>query len=186
MRADAEQNREKILSAAEEVFSREGISASTERVAQLAQVGIGSVFRHFPTKGDLLQAVLKRQIRGLTLKASQLLQEGDPGTALFDFLAHAFDVARTKSALSEAMPGESAGVSNSDIPEGRELRKTLSALLRRAQEAGRVRSDIGAEEVILLFQGVLRTAGSPPAEHAVWKRMTGVILDGLRTRGGRR
>ncbi len=183
MRADAIQNRQRILLAAEEVFSREGPSASTERIAEVAGVGVGSVFRHFPTKGDLLEAVLKKQLGELTREAERLLKEGDPGSALFAFLARAADVARTKSALAAPRPAGGEGVTYRDIPEGGQLRRLLAALLRSAQKAGRVRADIGAEEVILLFWSVLRTAGSLAVEPPVLKRMIAVILDGLGSSG---
>src|SRR5437763_6993684 len=84
-RADARTNRERILNAAEEVFGKRGESASTEEVARLANVGIATVFRHFPTKAALLEAVLVQRFDRLHVQAETLLDATEPGTAFFDF-----------------------------------------------------------------------------------------------------
>src|SRR5262245_30730507 len=84
-RADAQRNRARILEAAEAVFAEGGPHASTEEVARRAGVAIGTIFRHFPTKADLLRALMKRLLEQLGSDATTLVAQGDPGTALFTF-----------------------------------------------------------------------------------------------------
>src|SRR5690242_16023826 len=86
MRADAQRNRARILDAAEAVFAEGGPDASTEAVARRAGVAIGTVFRHFPTKADLLRALMKRLLEQVTTDAGDRIAHGDPATALFEFI----------------------------------------------------------------------------------------------------
>ena len=88
MRADAQRNRRAILEAAEGVFAAYGPEASTEEVARRAGVAVGTVFRHFPRKEDLLRALMKELSRQLADDAGRLLAEGDPRTALVEFFTH--------------------------------------------------------------------------------------------------
>src|SRR3984957_5286410 len=102
-RADARDNRARILDAAEEFFGQGGESASTEEVARRAGVGIGTVFRHFPTKAALLEAVLVRRFDRLREQADALLGAGDPGGAVFGFFGHLAPVPAAKIAPAEAL-----------------------------------------------------------------------------------
>src|SRR2546421_2636581 len=102
-RVDARTNRARILDVAEEVFGKGGESASTEEVARLAGVGIATVFRHFPTKAALLEAVLVRRFDRLREQAETLLEATDPGRAFFDFFGHLVADAATKIAIAEAL-----------------------------------------------------------------------------------
>ena len=102
-RADARANRGRILDVAEEVFGRGGESASTEEVARLAGVGIGTVFRHFPTKAALLEAVLVRRFDRLREQAEALLDAADPGEAFFGLFSHLAAHAAAMIAITEAL-----------------------------------------------------------------------------------
>lgn len=102
MRADAANNRARILDAAEQVFAA-GENVSTEQVARLADVGIATVFRHFPTKADLLEAVLVTRLQRLRDAARQLRTANDPGAALLRFVAHIVGDATGKIAIAEAL-----------------------------------------------------------------------------------
>ena len=102
-RVDAQANRGRILDVAEQVFGTGGESASTEEVARLAGVGIATVFRHFPTKAALLQAVLVRRFDRLREQAEALLNATDPGTAFFDFFRYLVTDAPTKIAIGDAL-----------------------------------------------------------------------------------
>src|SRR3954451_20501094 len=86
MRADAEANRERILTAAEDIFGAHGPSAATEQIAQRAGVGIATVFRHFPTKTDLVEATLVGHFATLTARADRLRGSDDPGAALAELI----------------------------------------------------------------------------------------------------
>src|ERR1700728_4122274 len=102
-RVDARANRSRILDAAEEVFGQGGESASTEEVARRAGVGIGTVFRHFPTKAALLEAVLVRRFDRLREQADALLGAPDPGGAFLGFFGHLVADAAAKIAITEAL-----------------------------------------------------------------------------------
>lgn len=175
MRADAQRNRAKILAAAEEVFAESGADASTEEVARRAGVAIGTVFRHFPTKNDLLAAMMKELAARLAGEAETLAAEGDPETALFTFFAGVVEQAAGKKTVVELL-----GV---DIEVGRQLhpmRDAIDTLLIRAREVGAVRADVRLDEIIALL-----AATSHGALHAGWsrdlrERTLSIVFAGLR------
>ncbi len=181
-RADARTNRGRILDVAEEVFGAGGESASTEEVARRAGVGIATVFRHFPTKAALLQAVLVRRFDRLRERAEALLDAADPGAAFFDFFGHLVADAATKIAIGEALleaggdsDGEAARASNG-------LRQAVGTLLRRAQHAGAVRADVELPEVYALLVGTSRAAAHAHLDPEVKDRMLTIVFDGLASR----
>ncbi len=178
-RADARTNRSRILTVAEDVFGRAGESASTEEVARLAGVGIATVFRHFPTKAALLEAVLVGRFDRLSERAEALLDATDAGAAFFDFFSYLVGDAATKIAITEALvdaggngDGEAAQASN-------RLRRAVGALLRRAQQAGAVRDDAELPEVYALLVGTSRAAASADLDEDVRTRMLAIVFDGL-------
>lgn len=179
MRADARRNRDKVLAAAEVVFGEKGTSASTEDVAREAGLGIGTVFRHFPTKEALLEAVLVGRLQRAAEELDSLATSDDPGAALFEFFTRTIEQARLKSALADALTGVGVDVGQSSSAVAEHLRRALTSLLGRAQEARAVRTDIGVTELIALLVGTTRAA-----EHAKWQpdvhaRILAVVLDGL-------
>lgn len=175
MRADAERNRARILAAAEEVFAELGAAASTEEVARRAGVAIGTVFRHFPTKNDLLAAIMKDLVQRFTHEVETLASQGDPATALFTFFSGLVEQAAAKKTVVELL--------DVDIQVDRQLQQLRAAigdLLVRAQQAGAVRMDIQLDEVMALL-----TATSQGALRAGWdrdlrERTLGIVFAGLR------
>ncbi|WP_279581808.1 TetR/AcrR family transcriptional regulator [Fodinicola feengrottensis] len=138
MRADAQDNRRRILAAAEKVYGS-GEDASTERVAELAHVGIATVFRHFPTKAALLEAVLVTRLERLREQAQALLGAADPGAALTGFFAHLVADAAGKLAIAGAL--QASGGDGTDAERASyALHAAVGELLTRAQEAGAVRA----------------------------------------------
>ncbi|MPZ82007.1 MAG: TetR family transcriptional regulator [Actinophytocola sp.] len=177
MRADARRNRERILAAAEEVFGRRGTSASTEEVAATAGVAIGTVFRHFPTKQDLLSAIVKELLTRLTAEVTELTS-ADPTTALFDFFAGVVEQAAAKKSVVDllAAGGIEVGVAEPLAT----LRDAIGALLTQAQQANAVREGVRLDEVMALL-----TATAQGALHGGWdddlrRRTQEVIFAGLR------
>ncbi|MFC4053828.1 TetR/AcrR family transcriptional regulator [Actinomadura syzygii] len=178
LRADAQRNRAKVLAAAEEVFADLGTSASTEEVARRADVGIGTVFRHFPTKESLLEAVLVTLVERLAGEAEELQSADDAGSAFFGFFSRVVAQAAAKQAVTEALA--EAGVDARGVTgrAGPGLKDAIGALLVRAQRAGAVRSDVGAGEVMALLAGMSYAAG-----HAgVGSDVLRIAFDGLRPR----
>jgi AcrR family transcriptional regulator len=178
-RADARTNRARILDVAEEVFGKGGESASTEEVARLAGVGIATVFRHFPTKAALLEAVLVRRFDRLREQAETLLEATDPGRAFFDFFSHLVADAATKIAIGEALL-EAGGDSDGDAAQASNgLRRAIAALLRHAQHAGAVRDDVELPEVYALLVATSRAAAHANLDHEVRARVLAIVFDGL-------
>lgn len=186
MRADARDNRARILVAADQVFGAGGPAASTEDVARLAGVGIATVFRHFPTKLDLLTAVLADRLDQLADRAGELAAEPapDPGAAFVRFFAEVVDGATTKVTIADAL--SDAGPGHDEVPEavaqaGERLRQAFDDLLRRAQDTGDIRADVGAPEVYALMVGTSRAVVRARLPDDVKERMLAVVFDGLRT-----
>jgi AcrR family transcriptional regulator len=182
-RADALRNRTKILEAAETVFASRGTSASTEAVAREAGVGIGTVFRHFPTKESLLEAVYIARLRRLAEEADALASVEDPGAAFFTFFTRVVGHAATKNAFSAALAEAGVDVEQTAAEIGQELKRALGALLTAAQEAGAVRADIGLPEVLMVLVGASQAAERVGADREVRDRALSVVLDGLRRNG---
>jgi AcrR family transcriptional regulator len=181
-RADARTNRGRILDVAEEVFGAGGESASTEEVARLAGVGIATVFRNFPTKAALLEAVLVRRFDRLREQAETLLDATDPGRAFHDFFSHLVADAATKIAIGEALL-EAGGDGDGDAAQASNgLRRAVAALLRQAQHAGAVRDDVELPEVYALLVAISQTAAHAHLDREVRDRVLAIVFDGLAPR----
>jgi AcrR family transcriptional regulator len=181
MRADARRNRARLLDVADAVFASKGTGASTEEIARAAGVGIGTVFRHFPTKEALLEAVFVRRLRRIADQAEALLDADDPGGAFFQFFTGVVEHAATKTAYADALAEAGIDVTDSVAPVQQDLRTALGALLGRAQRAGAVRTDIGLAELFALLVGISRAA-EHTSDPTVQVRSLAVVLDGLRAR----
>jgi AcrR family transcriptional regulator len=176
LRADARDNRARILRAGTEVFGTEGPAASTEEVARRAGVGIGTVFRHFPTKQDLLNAVFTTRLEQLRDRARELAAATDPGEAFHTFFREVVAGAPSKLAIAESLTDPTGAAE-----AGSELREAFGVLLERAQAAGAVRRDVAAPEVFGLMVGISRATRSALSESAVRDKALGVVFDGLTT-----
>jgi len=184
MRADALRNRLRLLEAAEEVFSRDGTAASTEEVARQAGVGIGTLFRHFPTKEALLEALLTKRVTRIAGAAERAAGEEDPGQALRMLLAEVVGESAQKRAYADALGSAGTAASQELLTAQRRARAALDALLRRGQRQGSIRDDVETGDLIALIVGALGAA-----EHADWDpgvrdRTLRVLLDGLRASPG--
>jgi AcrR family transcriptional regulator len=182
-RSDARTNRVRILEAAEEVFGKGGESASTEEVARLAGVGIATVFRHFPTKAALLEAVLVARFDELRQQAEELSRADAPGPAFFSFFTYMVTDAPKKIAIAEALSDAGGELEGGASRASNELRRSVGTLLRRAQEAGAVRDDVELPELYALLIGASRAAATGRLDEEVQARSLAIIFDGLAPRG---
>ncbi|MGI5330699.1 TetR/AcrR family transcriptional regulator [Actinomadura nitritigenes] len=180
LRADALRNRAKVLAAAEDVFAEQGTSASTDEVARRAGVGIGTVFRHFPTKESLLEAVLVALLERLAGEARELASAADPGEAFFGFFARVVSQAATKQAVTEALAEAGVDAREATGRTGPHVKDAIGTLLERAQRAGAVRADIGPAEVTALLAGISFAAGRAGGSDDVLR----IAFDGLRPQDG--
>src|SRR5689334_9020112 len=119
-RADALRNRAKLLEAAEAVFAARGPAASTEEIATAAGVGAGTLFRHFPTKEALLEAIVIGRLRNLVDQAAALTSDPDPGRAFFVFFERMVEHASKKKAFTEALSGAGVDVKSVVEPAARD------------------------------------------------------------------
>jgi AcrR family transcriptional regulator len=169
LRADARRNLERVLDAAQEVFAASGPDASIDEIAHRAGVGHGTVFRRFPTKDDLMYAVIERHVAQLSALAEEALASDDPGEAFFDFARRAAELGMTTPGLHKCV------VHCGEKPGAAELEELGNKLVSRAQRAGAVRRDVKPADVQLLVRSTLTSA--PPGQ---WQRYLDVVLDGLR------
>jgi len=170
LRADARRNLERVLDAATEAFAASGPDASIDEIARRAGVGHGTVFRRFPTKDDLMYAVLERHFAQMRTLAEDALASDDPGEAFFAFV-------RRVTELNMQTPGlHKCVVHCGEKPGAADLHALVDRIVSRAQRAGAVRRDVKPDDVQLLVRSALVSA--PPGQ---WRRYLAVVLDGLRT-----
>jgi len=181
MRADAQRNYQRLLSAAAAAFAEYGADdVSLEEIARRAGVGIGTLYRHFPTRQALLEAVYREQVEAVRAAAEEQLRSDAPGEALAAWLRVLVDFSSTKHSLTTALLAT--------MDKDSELLSSCSALIRgaaedllaRAQEAGEVRSDANAKDLIRLVHAVNLAAQYGPVDPGQRDRLLGVVLDGLR------
>ncbi|GAB3860737.1 TetR family transcriptional regulator [Micromonospora andamanensis] len=183
LRADARRNRERVLAAAEEVFAEGGPAASTEEVARRAGVAIGTVFRHFPTKEELVQAVFAQRVRQLVDEAETLSTADDAGAAFFAFFVRLTELSIAKHAFADVLAGagiDVGAIGRTHPQETSHLRAAVSTLLTRAQRAGAVREDVRTPEVLTVMIGIARAAEQTPSDSQVLARVLDIVFDGLR------
>ena len=181
-RADAIRNRERVLEAAKAVFSAGGPEASLEAVARKAGVGIGTLYRHFPTREALFEAVYRREVQHLSELAEALKSEADPVDALRRWLRSNVEFVATKKGMSAALALAVQSSSELTAFSFDRLSKAVGALLDRAVAAGEIRADISPEDVLRALVGMCYLHDQPGWQNSV-VRLLDVFVDGLRLRG---
>jgi AcrR family transcriptional regulator len=175
-RADARRNYDKVITAAREAFAEGGTSASLEEIARRAEVGIGTLYRHFPNRQALLEAVYVGEVEGLC-RSAQPLSELPPWDALVGWLHGFVGYLATKQALAH----ELLNYVDRDAPVFRSCRRALWAagepLLQRAQEARVVRGDTDLSEIIQMVGGIAKIPATDPGQI---DHILDIALDGLR------
>ena len=182
LRADARRNRARILEAAEAVFPVSGLSAPVEEIARRAGVGIGTVYRHFPTKEALFEAILVSRIERLTEEAGSLSSATDAGAAFFDLFTRMVEEAGARKAFAEALARAGVDVKAATSAAGLELLRELGALLTRAQQAGAVRHDVDLDRVTALLVGACLAAEHGNLDGGLQAGALAIVFDGLRAR----
>jgi AcrR family transcriptional regulator len=176
-RADARRNYDQLIAAAREAFTERDRSASLEDIAGRAGVGIGTLYRHFPTRGDLIEAVYVEEVEALCRSAEDL-RSAEPWDALVGWLRRFVAYVATKQALAEEL-----FAANRDAEVFKSCRDAFyragEPLVKRAQDAGAVRPDISIDEVVQMVGGIAKIQA---ADAAGIDRILSVALDGLRYR----
>ena len=176
LRADARRNRERVLEAARELFAASGIAVPLDEIAARAGVGPGTVYRHFPTKEALFEAVTAARLHELVEFARARADAADPAAAFAEFLDRLTAEAVAKRDLPEAFT--LTGV-DGVAPAREELFAALAVLLGRAQEVGAVRPEIRAPDLLALLKAMLQ-AVVESADPTALDRIAAVVRDGLR------
>jgi AcrR family transcriptional regulator len=182
LRADAQRNRARILEAAENVFAVEGIGVPVDLIAEKAGVGVGTLYRHFPTKEKLCEAVLLDRLTALTEDARALADADDPKGAFFGFLTHFVEEGAAKRDLIVAVMG--AGMEHDEFSEAvkGDLNDAIGVLLQRAQAVGAVRPDVQPDAVLALLGATCQASAHSVAAPAL--DLLNIVCDGLRAQGG--
>ena len=180
LRADALRNRALILEAAERVLARSGVSAPVDDVAREAGVGVGTLYRHFPTKEKLLEAIFLGRFERLVEEARSRATADDPGAAFFDFLGQCVELGTSKRDLADALARAGIDVEAATTPERAAMTDAIGVLLERAQEAGAVRRDIGMPELFGLVAGTCMIAERQDPNVCSASRLLSIVCDGLR------
>lgn len=178
LRADARRNVSALLEAAKQVFATSGVDAPAKKIADLAGVGVGTLYRHFPQRSDLIKAVLERDIDALADAAGALAAARGPGEALTGWLHRYTEFLAAKRGLAAAL--HSGDPAFESLP-GYFMQRTepaLGALLTSAAAAGEVRSGASARD--LLNAVALLCLPVPGGDPAYSQRMVALLLDGLR------
>jgi AcrR family transcriptional regulator len=174
MRADAARNHEKILAAAEETFALEGVTVPIDLVAERAGVGIGTLYRHFPTKESLYEAIVMTRL-------TQLLELADEyaGQALYSFLHEFAGQAAQKKDLFEALSQAGIDIKARFSSLIDELMAKVDALRSRAVDSGAVRSDVATADIIGLVVGSCHAAGQSGIDPAGLDRLINIVIAGI-------
>jgi AcrR family transcriptional regulator len=183
MRADARRNREAVLKAARESFARAGTDCQMEEIARAAGVGVGTVYRHFPTKQDLLYALLDARFEHLAEQAEKALAKDDPWEAFCDLMRHSAELQVKDRALSQILSATPELGQNPAVETG--LVDLTEQLMNKAKRAGGMREDAVVEDVptLICALGAVTAGAAGKMPEMNWERYVEIMLDGLRAPG---
>jgi AcrR family transcriptional regulator len=182
LRADARRNREAVIAAAKKLFADQGLEAQIPDVAKAAKVGVGTVYRHFPTKDNLIAALVAERFERLAAKASECLEADDPWEGLCDFIRFSAQIQADDRGLCEVMGSRPEVMGAAAFAAG--LPELCDQLVKRAQRSGELRRDLIGEDIPMIACGLGRIAQATEGPAAGrWPRLVEIVLDGLRAPG---
>jgi AcrR family transcriptional regulator len=181
LRADAQRNRVRLLDAAVRAFSQEGPDVTLDAIAKDAGVGIGTLYRHFPTREALVEATYRNELARLCDAVSGLLETLPPDEAMRTWMDRFVDYMTTKRGMAEVLRAVIASGGNPYAHSRDRLLATITTLLEAGAAAGTVRSDIAPGDVLTSLSGVSLAAGEP-AQRDQARRLLDLLMDGLRYR----
>src|SRR6266487_2768486 len=180
LRRDAQANRDRIVTAARVAFAADGIEVPVEEIARRAAVGMGTLYRHFPAKEDLIDAVLEDAFAAFIAAAEESLAEPDAWAGFRGFFERVFALHVENRGLKDIIATRAHGRARARRMRAR-MRPLLRRLIERAQEQGTLRADFAAEDMSLVFWAgghvIEATAAVAPE---LWRRQLGLMIDGLR------
>lgn len=179
LRADARRNRDQILRAADEAFAEEGLAVPVDEIARRAGVGAGTMYRHFPTKEALFEAVLISHMDAIAERGRELASHEDAGAALFEFLSCLAQESASKKNLIDALAGAGIDVKARASDSKRAVEEAFATLVNRAQEGGYIRTDVTIHDLFALVMGTCSMANQPQSG-ASQARMMAIVFDGMK------
>lgn len=182
MRADARRNRERLLKVALQAFSSGG-EVSLEAIARQADVGIGTLYRHFPTREALVEAVYRGELARLRDTARELLESRAPDAALRAWMDGFADYVIAKRGMAETLRAIAATGAISPAQSQQTLTATIKGLLDAGAAAGTLRNDVAAADVLASLTGIVLVAAAPDQREQAG-RLLDLLMDGLRTPAG--
>jgi AcrR family transcriptional regulator len=183
MRADARRNRARILAAAEAVLARDGLAASVREIARQADVGMATIYRQFPTKEALYEAIIVSRFQALVEEFRHLTMADDAGMAFFRFFSRVVEEATSKKMLADALAAAGIDI-EAGMPElAKDMTSVIETLLTRAQRARTVREDLALTELMALLTAACLAAERNQWEDTFRARILAVMFDGLYAKG---
>ena len=176
-RSDAQRNRERILEVAKEAFSRSGANSSLDDVAKQAGVGAGTLYRHFPTRDALLEAVYRTEVEKLAAAERKFRQEMSPIEALRVWMLLFVDYIATKKIIAPALNNLVGGPSKLFEASGGQVKAAIQALVNRAIKSGDLRSDIDPLDLLRALVGVSNVMSSPDWRQSA-RRLVDILITG--------
>ncbi len=180
VRADARRNLDGLLKAAMEVFASSGVDAPVREIAGKAGLGVGTLYRHFPQRSDLIVAVFRREIDACADAAPELTAKYPPGEALAQWMQRYVDFISAKRGLSAALHSGDPAYEALPAYFDRRLRPALESLLGAAEAAGDIRTGVDSDELLRAAASLASSSGDGGSQSA--RRMVALLVDGLRYR----
>jgi AcrR family transcriptional regulator len=182
LRSDARRNRERILAAARAVFAEYGTEAQMDDVAREAGVGVGTVYRHYPTKEALQVELVREKFRRFAAEARDALErDGEPFEVLADLMRSNAEALARDAGTQQVLAGAGEQIWAQAAPEQSELLELTTQLIDRGRRAGSIRADATATDIAMLMCGVSATMAHP-ASGFDWRRHLDILIDTLRPR----
>jgi AcrR family transcriptional regulator len=178
-RADGQRNRERLVEAAKAAFAEAGPGVSLDEIARRAGVGIGTLYRHFPNRDAIVEAVYRREVRQLADAATRLQDTFPPGEALHQWMRLFVDYIATKKLIAPALGSIVGGVSELYAASGLLIIGSMNALVGRASASGDIRADVDPNDVLRALVGFTYGNTSPGWEESAL-RLIDILMDGLR------
>jgi AcrR family transcriptional regulator len=178
-RADGQRNRERLVQAAKAAFAETGPDVSLEEIARRAGVGIGTLYRHFPNRDSIVEAVYRREVEQLAAAATRLLESPAPAEALHEWLRLLVDYIATKKVVAEAISPAVGGVAALYPASGAQLTEAMSQLMARAMASGDIRDDLDPDDLLRALAGFTYGAAAPGWRESTL-RLLDVLMDGLK------
>jgi AcrR family transcriptional regulator len=179
-RADAKRNRERLVEVAKLAFADAGSDiCCLDEIARRAGVGIGTLYRHFPTRGAIVEAVYRREVQQLADSATRLLGSSSPGAALHEWMRLFVDYIATKKLIASALGSIVGGVSELHASAGAQITDAISLLVERAGAGGDIRADVDPADLLRALVG-FTYGNADPGWEASARRLIDILMDGLR------